>query len=57
MFSQSESGSPEFYGMMDKHIGLRFSSGKHFDPPTLIFALLKSFYDSGYARPKLFIKL
>ena len=41
---------------MDKHIGLHLSEGKNLEP-TLLFPLLKSFYDSGHARPKLFIKL
>jgi hypothetical protein len=56
IFSQAESASPEFYAIMDKHIGLHLSGGKNLEP-TLLFPLLKSFYDSGHARPKLFIKL
>lgn len=56
IFSQAECASPEFYAMMDRHIGLHLSEGKNLDA-TLLFPLLKSFYDSGHARPKLFIKL
>lgn len=40
---------------MDKHIGLHLADGGI--EPQYLFAILKSFYDSGHARPKLFIKL
>lgn len=56
IFSQAECASAEFYAIMDKYIGLHLSEGVHIDP-AYIYCLLKSFYDSGHARPKLFIKL
>ena len=56
IFSQAESASAEFYAIMDKHIGLHLSEGSQIDP-SYIFCLLKSFFDSGYARAKLFVKL
>jgi oligoendopeptidase F len=56
LFSQAESASAEFYAIMDKQIGLHMSEGKNIEPKYL-FVILKSFYDSGHARPKLFIKL
>ncbi len=56
IFSQAECASADFYAIMDKYIGLHLSEGAHIDP-TYIYCLLKSFYDSGHARPKLFIKL
>jgi hypothetical protein len=56
IFSQAESASAEFYAIMDKYIGLHLSEGQQIDP-SYIFCLLKSFFDSGHARTKLFIKL
>ena len=41
---------------MDRHIGLHLSEGKNLEP-SLLYPMLKSFYDSGHSRPKLFIKL
>eukprot|EP00347_Sterkiella_histriomuscorum_P016878 403351500 len=47
------SGTAEFYAALDKFIG------NHLDyvDPQDIYPILKSFYDSGFARNKLFIKL
>ena len=56
IFSQGECASQEFYAIMDKHIGLHLSEGRQIDP-SYLYVLLKSFYDTGFARPKLFIKL
>lgn len=46
-------GSSEFYAIIDKYIGKNYNIIE----PAYIFSILKSFYDSGHARPKLFIKL
>lgn len=51
--SQGQIGTPEFFGLMDKHIGRNLS----YIEADSIYLILKAFYDSGYARPKLFIKL
>ena len=53
LFAQAETASPEFYGLMDKYIGSNLADVE----PRYIYPILKSFYDSGHARPKLFIKL
>lgn len=52
-YSVSKVGTSEFYASLDKFIG------NHLDyiKPKDIYPILKSFYDSGSARSKLFIKL
>lgn len=62
MFTQADCASAEFYARLDKFIGIYLSSdgslsGHGGFEPEHIFAVLKCFYDSGNARPKLFIKL
>jgi hypothetical protein len=53
IFSVSEVGSEELYSIFDRYIGKNFD----FIESKYIFSILKSFYESGKARPKLFIKL
>jgi hypothetical protein len=57
MFASAECASPEFYAYIDRHIGLHFSGAEGAVEPQLLFPILKSFYDSGHARSKLFIKM
>jgi hypothetical protein len=60
IMTQAECASAQFYAMIDKYIGNHLL-GQTGDvspiDPTLIYPILKSFYDSGKARAKLFIKM
>ena len=53
VMAQSGTASSEYYRMMDKFIGLNLTTIE----PKFLFSVLKSFFDSGFARQKLFIKL
>lgn len=61
IYCQAECASNEFYAIVDKHIGnhiLGASAGEvAILDPSLIYPILKTFYDSGRARTKLFIKM
>lgn len=59
IFTQAECASAEFYAIFDKYIGnhLLGTSAVAVIEPSLIYPILKSFYDSGKARAKLFIKM